>query len=202
MKPILRTLAVCIIAVLIITFPVKKEPPKQVVEVKKSIKSKLVSLFQKEADAQVVTDVKKEEVKINFNSPEFEGIKPEAPTAPVAAPDPKPEPVPAPAPIAPPAPSITGSHADWMRLAGIPANDWPAVDFIVSHESTWNVFARNPSSAAYGLCQSLPANKMASAGADWETNPVTQLRWCHQYAMDRYNGWWNSMAFWKAHLWW
>ncbi len=35
----------------------------------------------------------------------------------------------------------------------------------------------NPSSGAYGIPQALPGEKMASAGADWQTNPATQINW-------------------------
>ena len=48
-------------------------------------------------------------------------------------------------------------------------------------ESSWQVGATNPSSGAYGIPQSLPAGKMASAGADWRTNPATQIRWGLSY---------------------
>ena len=53
-------------------------------------------------------------------------------------------------------------------------------------ESGWNVYADNPSSSAYGIPQALPGSKMASAGADWATNPVTQIRWGLGYIQDRY----------------
>jgi hypothetical protein len=46
-----------------------------------------------------------------------------------------------------------------------------------TRESGWNHLADNPSSDAYGIPQSLPGSKMASAGADWRTNPATQIRW-------------------------
>lgn len=42
---------------------------------------------------------------------------------------------------------------------------------------------------AYGIPQSLPGNKMASEGADWQTNPVTQLRWMQKYVYGRYGSW-------------
>jgi hypothetical protein len=44
-------------------------------------------------------------------------------------------------------------------------------------ESGFDTTATNPSSGAYGIPQSLPGSKMASAGADWKTNPATQIRW-------------------------
>lgn len=90
-----------------------------------------------------------------------------------------------------------------MSLAGINvATDYPYVDYIVNKESRWNPLARNVSSGATGLCQALPGSKMASAGADWETNPVTQLKWCNGYAMARYGSWSAAYNFWLANHWW
>jgi len=48
-------------------------------------------------------------------------------------------------------------------------------------ESGWRYNAYNASSGAYGIPQALPAGKMAAAGADWETNPVTQVKWGLSY---------------------
>lgn len=70
---------------------------------------------------------------------------------------------------------------------------------LVSHESGWNVHATNPSSGAYGLPQALPGAKMASAGADWRTNPVTQLRWMKSYVDSRYGGACSAWSFWTSH---
>jgi hypothetical protein len=47
---------------------------------------------------------------------------------------------------------------------------------------------------AYGIPQSLPGNKMASEGADWKTNPVTQLRWMQKYVLGRYGSWEGAKA--------
>jgi hypothetical protein len=55
-----------------------------------------------------------------------------------------------------------------------------------SKESGWNHFAMNPSSGAYGIPQALPGDKMASAGADWATNPETQIVWGLGYIAARY----------------
>lgn len=106
--------------------------------------------------------------------------------------------------VAPPAPQPTPltDKEQLMQAAGIPQSEWSATDYIVSRESSWNHLAVNAESGATGLCQSLPASKMASAGADYMTNPVTQLRWCHQYAQQRYSGWWSAHAFWLSNKWW
>lgn len=53
-------------------------------------------------------------------------------------------------------------------------------------ESKWNHLAQNRSSGAYGIPQALPGSKMASAGADWATNPATQIRWGLGYISGRY----------------
>lgn len=55
-----------------------------------------------------------------------------------------------------------------------------------NRESHWNVYAHNASSGAYGIPQALPGEKMASAGADWATNPATQIAWGLGYIAGRY----------------
>lgn len=53
-------------------------------------------------------------------------------------------------------------------------------------ESNWNPLADNPTSDAYGIPQALPGSKMASEGADWKTNPETQIKWGLRYIKERY----------------
>ena len=55
-----------------------------------------------------------------------------------------------------------------------------------NRESGWNHKAKNKSSGAYGIPQALPASKMKSAGADWKTNPMTQVKWGLKYIKTRY----------------
>jgi hypothetical protein len=55
-----------------------------------------------------------------------------------------------------------------------------------ARESGWNVNAYNSSSGAAGIPQALPGSKMASAGADWQTNPATQITWGLGYISGRY----------------
>lgn len=95
----------------------------------------------------------------------------------------------------------TGGHENWMRLAGFKPSEYAAIDYIVNHESSWNPQATNPGSGAYGLPQSLPASKLASAGSDWRTNPITQLRWMRDYVNGRYGGANGALAFWKRNHW-
>jgi resuscitation-promoting factor RpfB len=53
-------------------------------------------------------------------------------------------------------------------------------------ESGWRVNAENRSSGAYGIPPALPGSKMASVGADWRTNPATQITWGLGYIKNRY----------------
>ncbi len=69
---------------------------------------------------------------------------------------------------------------------GFSSDQFGCLDSLYTRESGWNVTADNPTSSAYGIPQSLPGSKMASAGADWATNPVTQIRWGLGYIQDRY----------------
>ncbi|MFV0461595.1 MAG: hypothetical protein ACK5MP_00120 [Nostocoides sp.] len=65
-------------------------------------------------------------------------------------------------------------------------------------ESRWNYKATNPYSGAGGIPQALPASKMASAGADWQTNPVTQIRWGLGYIKSRYGTPCNALGAWQS----
>lgn len=69
---------------------------------------------------------------------------------------------------------------------GWDASQFQCLDNIWTQESGWQVDAENPGSGAYGIPQSLPGSKMASAGSDWQTNPATQIRWGLGYIQDRY----------------
>jgi TP901 family phage tail tape measure protein len=69
---------------------------------------------------------------------------------------------------------------------GWTGGQWTSLQALWNRESGWNASARNPSSGAYGIPQSLPASKMASAGPDWLTNPATQIAWGLNYIAGRY----------------
>ena len=60
------------------------------------------------------------------------------------------------------------------------------LDELWTRESNFGTTATNPTSGAYGIPQSLPAGKMAAAGADWQTNPATQIRWGLSYIAATY----------------
>ncbi len=96
----------------------------------------------------------------------------------------------------------SGSHEDWMAAAGISPSDYGYVNYIIEHESHWNPLSVNSRSGATGVCQALPASKMASAGSDYMTNPITQLKWCSGYAVGRYGSWQRAYEVWTQKHWW
>lgn len=69
---------------------------------------------------------------------------------------------------------------------GFSSDQFGCLDSLWTRESNWRVNADNPSSSAYGIPQALPGSKMNSAGADWATNPATQIKWGLGYIRDRY----------------
>ncbi|WP_405009057.1 transglycosylase SLT domain-containing protein [Kitasatospora sp. NBC_01539] len=99
--------------------------------------------------------------------------------------------------------TATAATASPQSIAAqiVPAGQLASFKQIISHESGWNVHATNPSSGAYGLAQALPGSKMASAGADWKTNPKTQIKWAYDYMNSRYGSPNAAWSFWQTHHW-
>jgi hypothetical protein len=90
-----------------------------------------------------------------------------------------PSPAPAPAPVFPAPDPGTAQSVGYNMLAsfGFATSQWSCLDQLWNRESGWVYNATNPTSGAYGIPQALPADKMASAGADWLTDPATQIKW-------------------------
>jgi hypothetical protein len=84
---------------------------------------------------------------------------------------------------------------------GFSADQFACLDALYVSESDWDVNADNPTSSAYGIPQALPGEKMASAGADWATNPETQIRWGLGYIRDVYGSPCSANAFKAANNW-
>ncbi|BAS14412.1 conserved hypothetical protein [Arthrobacter sp. Hiyo8] len=114
------------------------------------------------------------------------------------------------APAAPPAPAAPAapvavddpSGAQAYAASILPSYGWgqgemSALITLWNKESDWRTTATNASSGAYGIGQSLPAEKMASEGADWQTNYQTQIRWGLNYIKERYG---SPSAAWSFHL--
>ncbi|MFF5177463.1 lytic transglycosylase domain-containing protein [Micromonospora sp. NPDC000316] len=73
-----------------------------------------------------------------------------------------------------------------MIDAGFGIAEFPCLEKLWTKESGWNHKARNSSSGAYGIPQAYPGSKMGSVGADWQTNPATQIKWGLGYIKGRY----------------
>lgn len=117
-------------------------------------------------------------------------------------PKPKPKPAPVVAPVqasaspsgggwSPPFVSPDPGSAQAIAYEMVLARGWGDGEFsclvaLWNKESGWRVNAYNASSGAYGIPQALPGSKMGSAGADWETNPATQISWGLGYIGGRY----------------
>ncbi|HSX69232.1 lytic transglycosylase domain-containing protein [Nocardioides sp.] len=84
---------------------------------------------------------------------------------------------------------------------GWSSDQFGCLDSLWTRESGWNITADNPSSSAYGIPQALPGSKMASAGADWQHNPVTQITWGLGYIQDRYGSPCGAWGHSESHGW-
>ncbi|MFG6491768.1 lytic transglycosylase domain-containing protein [Microbacterium sp. P03] len=90
-------------------------------------------------------------------------------------------------PFASPDPGSAQSIAfDMVMARGWSNDDFSCLVALWNRESGWRVNAYNAGSGAYGIPQALPGNKMASAGADWETSAATQIAWGLGYIGGRY----------------
>ncbi|WP_235564233.1 lytic transglycosylase domain-containing protein [Arthrobacter sp. Soil762] len=131
-----------------------------------------------------------------------------APSPPAVPGVPAPPPVPSPTPVPPPVvvvPSVPGGAvndpagaktyaAGQLGAYGWGQDQFPCLASLWTKESNWLTTATNPYSGAYGIAQSLPASKYASAGSDWLTSYRTQVNWGLSYIADRYGspcGAWN-----------
>ncbi len=88
----------------------------------------------------------------------------------------------------------TVAQAQQYALSRLGSVQYQCLYSLFERESTWRTFARNPYTGAYGIPQALPGSKMATAGADWATNPVTQVKWGISYVDGTYGsacGAWN-----------
>jgi hypothetical protein len=101
----------------------------------------------------------------------------------------------------PPNPGTAESIAyNMLPSFGFAHSQFGCLNNIWTRESNWRYNAEN-ASGAYGIPQALPGSKMASAGADWQTNPATQIKWGIGYIKSTYGSPCNAWGFWQAHGW-
>jgi resuscitation-promoting factor RpfB len=106
---------------------------------------------------------------------------------------------------APPAAAVNPGSAQAIARQMLLARGWGSDQFAClvqmwNHESGWRINAAN-SSGAYGIPQALPGSKMAADGADWKTNPTTQISWGIAYISGRYGTPCGAWSSWQAHGW-
>ncbi len=100
-------------------------------------------------------------------------------------------------PVASPDPGTAQSIAYGLLASfGFSTSQFGCLQDLWQRESGWSYDAENPS-GAYGIPQSLPGSKMASAGADWETDPRTQIIWGLGYIKNVYG---SPCAAWDFEL--
>jgi len=98
--------------------------------------------------------------------------------------------------------SVPAGSAQQIAAGMVAARGWGSDQFsclvsLWNKESGWRTDAANPS-GAYGIPQALPGDKMASAGADWQTSASTQITWGLNYIAGVYGtpcaAWGHSQA--------
>ncbi len=72
------------------------------------------------------------------------------------------------------------------RFGWRPRYQFRYLRWLWERESSWNVFAENPYTGAYGIPQAVPGYKMSSAGRRWRTDASVQIRWGMRYIRARY----------------
>jgi hypothetical protein len=107
--------------------------------------------------------------------------------------------------------SASGNVALGQRMAarrGWTGGEFSCLYVLWSGESGWRVNADTRASGldpagasvyAYGIPQARPAYKMAAAGADWQTNPRTQIRWGLDYIERTYGSPCGALNFKRSH---
>lgn len=96
---------------------------------------------------------------------------------------------------------VPKSAAKQFALSIVGPVQFVCLNKLWNRESGWNYKAHNKSSGAYGIPQAVPGSKMASAGADWRTNPITQVKWGLKYIKGRYGSSCNAWRFFLNHGW-
>jgi hypothetical protein len=100
-------------------------------------------------------------------------------------------------------PKTFQTHMQTAIKRGVPADWAPLLSEIVRRESSYNPYAKNPNSSAYGYAQFLTStrnNYEKKTGLDYN-DPVNQLIMMYQYVKDRYGTPQNALAFWNKNNW-
>ena len=162
------------------------------------------------SDAQM--SIEKSEIRANpaeTPAPAPISVAPQAAEPAPAPSTPPAEAAPAPAPAPEPAPVVAVNDpagaqayaASQLASFGWSGDQMQCLKTLWTKESDWTTTATNASSGAYGIVQSLPAEKMASFGADYLTNYRTQINWGLDYIKKSYQSPCGALNFHLAHNW-
>ncbi len=109
-----------------------------------------------------------------------------------------PTPAPAPAPLPDygedpnnPGVYIVFNKTSVMTSAGVPIDQQTVANQLISTKINleWHYQSSKLQSDRDSLCGITPEVKMAQAGADYEINPITQLKYCNTLVQARYGSW-------------
>jgi hypothetical protein len=92
-------------------------------------------------------------------------------------------------------PVTPSNHERLMASAGIATVDYGYVEWTINMESSWNPYAREPTTGACNLGQENPCGKSGCTLID----SVCELRWVNGYVLGRYGSWANEVTYHKLH---
>lgn len=99
----------------------------------------------------------------------------------------------------------SGDHTHWLKQAHVPKRYWSAMNFIFTHESSWNPKAYNPQPTptghAHGIGQLTDGQMHYVKRHGSVNNAIAQIMGAYDYMNDRYGNPDRAEAFWKAHSW-
>lgn len=99
----------------------------------------------------------------------------------------------------------SGDHTHWLKQAHVPKKYWSAMNFIFTHESSWNPKAYNPQPTptghAHGIGQLTDGQMHYVRRHGSVNNAIAQIMGAYDYMNDRYGNPDKAEAFWKAHSW-
>ena len=76
------------------------------------------------------------------------------------------------------------------------SSQWSAFEYIIERESGWDYQAKNPTSSATGLAQTMMS--LHETPDDFLTNPRSQILWAINYISERYENPKKTKVYWNA----
>jgi hypothetical protein len=96
-------------------------------------------------------------------------------------------------------PAATQAARDWA-YAKLGPRQFGCLDRIFHYESGWRVNAGRVD-GPFGIPQANPGAKMQSAGKNWRTSPMVQVKWGISYVVGNYGSACNAWSVWQRQGW-